>query len=149
MKKIYIVIICLLIPFIGFSYSYNQGKQSYINEISKKCMNGFVFEDAVYENVNYFDADTKFIEIEFTPYSNEYYKLINASKGFKDSTTVEIYHNNHIIKQRFAPLDTTCKETIIGTKETVKPVTIRFYYSYRDAISNKSKIVFLLGYHKK
>ena len=152
MKKNLFTFLSIITMIIGsIHYGYSQCRPKVIAKNCKSNMEQFVY-DAFVTNEIVFDSKDKKIELEFTAFAGEKYKLVFCTSGFTDSLKLNIYDKSSKVKKRNKVYDNQNGiENLFWS--FIPPKTGTFYIEYDvpatlDGATRKGCMVMLIGYEE-
>lgn len=143
-----------LLLIILFCISYNNVVigQCDSKKIAKACkpnMKPFKY-DAYAENILKFDSKAKKVEVQFTAYEGQDYKLVFCSSGFEEEVKLNIYDKSKAVKSRSKVYDND--QGIDNNFWAFTPTKTGTYYIEYDVPPSKSGtphegcVVLLIGF---
>lgn len=152
MKKIFILFLSfsfflLLSQLSGFA----QCRPKIIAKNCKSNMQQFVYDSYVTNELK-FDDTPKKIEVEFTAFAGEKYRLVFCTSGFKEEVKLNIYDKSNKVKKRNKVYDTESGiDNLFWTFDPIKTGT--YYIEYEvpvalDAVKKNGCMVMLIGYEE-
>lgn len=152
MKKLnllYLVVFLSLISLTTTSDLFAQCKEK--KSISKACkpqMKPFFYDGMAYNDI-IFDDKTKVVDVEFTAYAGEKYKLLFCKSNFKENVTIKIYDKNKRNKNRKIVYDSSSVESNIWSFEPPRSGNYFIEYEVPASATGVKKhecMVLLIGY---
>ncbi|MES2837559.1 MAG: hypothetical protein V4667_08550 [Bacteroidota bacterium] len=152
MKKLnllYLVVLSALISLTATSDLFAQCKEK--KAITKTCkpqMKPFHYDGMAYNDIQ-FDEKPKVIDVEFTAFAGEKYKLLFCKSNFKENVVIKIYDKNKRNKNRKIVYDSSTVETNIWGFEP--PRSGNYFIEYEVPVSSTGVkknecMVLLIGY---
>jgi hypothetical protein len=148
MKKKFLAL--LLLAFTAYS---SAEAQCEAKELAKKCkgnLKPFTY-DGFADNTFTFKDKAQTVDVEFTAYAGQKYKLVFTSSGFKEDVKLNIYDKNKSNPNRQKVYDTAQGiDNLFWSFEPKKTGTYYIEYQIPPALDNANKktgcIVLLIGY---
>lgn len=150
MKKINLLyIVAILISLTATTNLFAQCKEK--KAIAKTCkpqMKPFFYDGMAYNDI-IFDDKAKVVDVEFTAYAGEKYKLLFCKSNFKESVAIKIYDKNKRNKNRRLVYDSSTVDSNIWSFEP--PRSGNYFIEYEvpassTGVKKNECMVLLIGY---
>ena len=150
MKKAIILFIGFIVVIVDPSV-YAQCKANAIVKSYKSNMLPYVYDSYAVNKIE-FDATPKKMEVEFTAFAGEKYRLVFGTSGFKESVQVNIYDKSNKVKKRNKVYDSESGiDNLFWTFDPPKTGTFYIEYDIPASSDGQKKtgcMVMMIGYEE-
>lgn len=148
-KYTYTLVLVMLALLSSYSSSFSQCKEK--KSIAKACkpqMKPFHYDGMAYNEI-VFDDKAKIVNVEFTAFAGEKYKLLFCKSNFQENVVIKIYDKNKRNKNRKVVYDSSTTETNIWGFEPPRSGNYFIEYEIPASATGVKKdecMVLLIGY---
>ena len=149
MKKLNHILAALFLLSFFSSVAVAQCKAKAIVKECKPNIAPYQYDSYALNEINFDPAKTQVIEVEFTAFAGQRYKLVFSTSGFAEDVKVNIYDKNQRVKKRNKIYDSENGIEKHWIFEPTKAGTYYIDYEVPKSASGKKSIgcvVMLIGY---
>ena len=145
-----ILAILSILAFVGFSTAgYSQCKANKMVKANRPLMKPYIYDGYATNDVNISSKREK-VEVEFTAFGRQKYRLVFATSGFTEKSTLNVYDKSSRVKTR-AKIYTNDKSIDKAVWSITPSKTTTYFIEYDiDPSSNggakKECVVMIIGY---
>lgn len=148
LKKLLFILLLVCVPFAGGKL-YSQCNPNKIARKYKGNLTGYIYDSSAYNPINFTDKPQN-IEVVFSAYAGNIYKLVFGTSMFDENVTVNIYDKSSRVKNRKKLFDNTSGiDNMFWELPITKPGTYYIDYSIPPkgtSASSDGCVVILIGY---